>query len=116
MSIDWETTLSDAAKQLGKKLFVAAKDAAGDSWGDVEEANKEQIELLSTLLAQLKLRELIGEDVADLVRHVESQIADLKFTNKSAGARAIKAFWIEAAKITGSVIFTIAKKAIIPIL
>ena len=115
MSIDWEATLGDAAKVLGGKLFTAAKDAAGDAWNDIEEANKQQLEMLSILLAQLKLRELVGEDVDDLVRHIESQISDLKFTNKSMGARAVKAFWVEAAKITGSVIFNIAKQAILPI-
>lgn len=112
MAIDWNATLGDAAKDLGGKLFTAAKEAAGDAWDDIEEVNKEQIQILSVLLAQLKLRELIGEDVTSLVKHVESQIGDLEFTNKSIGARSIAAFWAKALEITGSVIFGIAKKAI----
>ena len=39
-------------------------------------------------------------------------MADLKFTNKSIGARTVAAFWKEAAKITGSVIFGVAKSLI----
>lgn len=112
MTINWEATLGDAAKDLGGQLFAAAKDAAGDAWDDIEEVNKEQLQLLAVLLAQLKLRELVGENVDDLVKHVESQVADLEFTNKSIGARSVAAFWQKALEITGSVIFSIAKKTI----
>ena len=112
MTIDWNATLGDAAKDLGGQLFTAAKDAAGDAWDDIEEVNKEQLQILSVLLAQLKLRELVGEDVTSLVKHIESQVADLEFTNKSIGARSVAAFWAKALEITGSVIFGIAKKAV----
>ena len=108
--INWDQTLGDVAKDLGGKLLVAAKESAGDSWDDIEDTNKEQIEILATFMGQLKVRELKGEDVTDLTNHLEAQLANLSFVNESAGSRAIKAFWEKAAEISMSAIFGIAGK------
>lgn len=110
--IDWNITLKAVAVDLGNQIFDAAKTSVADAWTDIEEANRNQLRVLATIMGQLKIREMVGEDVSELVAHIEAQIANLKFVNKSVGSRAVKAFWMKVLDISGSILFSLAKKAI----
>tara|TARA_R100001244_G_scaffold25113_2_gene25360 strand:+ start:22427 stop:22771 length:345 start_codon:yes stop_codon:yes gene_type:complete len=112
MAINWDQTLGDMAKEFGSQIFVAAKGSAGDAWEQVEDVNKEQLENLASLMGKLRVRELAGEDVSNLVLHVEAQMANLSFVNASIGARSVQAFWEKAAEISVSIIVGVAGKFI----
>lgn len=111
MGINWETTLQDAALELGGQILVAIKESIED-WDEIDEPNKAELESLSMVMGQLKIREIMGEDVSDLVGHVNAQVSNLKFVNDSIKARINEAFWEKVLLISGSIIFGIAKKAV----
>lgn len=109
--IDWNETLETAAKQLGQQILSAVEGSI-DDWEDISEENRMELQGLAILMGQLKIREIMGEDVSDLVKHVDAQISNLKFVNQSIGARVSEAFWMKVLSISGSIIFGIAKKVI----
>lgn len=102
--VDWDRSLGSLARDLGDQVLDAAKTQAGEAWDELEDMNKEQLATLARLQGKLLLREMAGEDVSGLQAHLESQIADLVFTNKAAGLRAVQGFFVYVAKLGGELI------------
>ena len=95
--------MSERAKLL-EALWTRTRDRLGDTWDELEQAHRQQVEDVLADVADLTLRAAAGEDVDTELAHAKAALASLEYVAVDALADAVRAAVSDVAEVLGGVL------------